>query len=206
MHRQLVICISVLLIAATFLLSGCASLGLENPFSSDPLTGGTDASTSSLLNVQLPDGFQRYASHGYTAVGSTGAREGLEVLRGRINAGTAAMELFSALNSRGWQLRLALHKEDHLLQVYEKGAEMAVLNFRSQAVLTILDIWLGPRLPDGATLMIPLKAPRANESGGELPAEEYGPLGESGTSGGNSGARNPAPGTVEQWGVQERTL
>lgn len=206
MPRQLVICILVLLLSGFPLLSGCASLGLENPFSSDPLTGGSDASTSALLNVPLPSGLQRYASHGYSAVGATGAREGLEVLRGRLNPGQAAMDLFSTLTSRGWQLRLALHKEDHLLQVYEKGTEMAVLNFRSQAMLTILEIWLGPRLPDGATLTLPVNPPPAREEVGELAGEEYGPLGESGASGAGNSGKAPAPGTVEQWGVQERTL
>ncbi|MDE5879255.1 MAG: hypothetical protein K2G99_04420 [Desulfovibrio sp.] len=188
------------------MLSGCASMGLENPFSSDPFTGGVDTSTSALLNVPLPAGFQRYASHGYSATTATGGREGLEVLRGNVNAGAAAMELFSALKSHGWQLRLALHKAEHMLEVYEKGGEMAVLTFRSQAVLTILEIWLGQRLPDGATLEMPVESHDEGESGVELAGEEYGPLDEGGSSAPASGANAPAPGTVEQWGVEERSL
>ena len=211
MRRQLVISILALLISAAGLLSGCASMGLENPFSNDPLTGGVDTTTSALLNVPLPAGFQRYASHGYSATNATGGREGLEVLRGNVSAGAAAMELFSALKSQGWQLRLALHKADHMLQVYEKGAEMAVLTFRSQAVLTILEIWLGQRLPDGATLEMPVHESGDDGGGVELPGEEYGPLDESGGNTEGAGAppagRNaPAPGTVEQWGVEERAL
>ena len=206
MRRQLVISILALALAALSLLSGCASMGLENPFANDPLTGGVDTSTSSLLNVPLPAGLQRYSSHGYTATSASGAREGLEVLRGHVNAGATAMELFSALKSHGWQLRLALHKEDHMLQVYEKGQEMAVLTFRSQAVLTILEIWAGQRLPDGATLEMPVQTEDTGESGVELTGEEYGPLDGSESSGGASGANTPAPGTVEQWGVEERAL
>ena len=204
MRRQLVTSILVLLLSAA-LLPGCASMGLENPFASDPLTGGVDTSTSALLNVPLPAGLQRYASHGYSATGSGGGREGLEVLRGNVNAGACAMEIFSALKSHGWQLRLALHKDGHMLQVYEKGTEMAVLTFRSQAVLTILEIWLGPRLPDGATLEMPLEDPGLSGGGAELAGEEYGPLEEGGESNGGS-APAPKPGTVEQWGVEERAL
>ena len=206
MRRQLVISILALSLGALGLLSGCASMGLENPFANDPLTGGVDTATSSLLHVPLPAGLQRYSSHGYTATNAAGAREGLEVLRGHVNAGAAAMEIFSALKSHGWQLRLALHKESHMVEVYEKGAEMAVLTFRSQAMLTIIEIWVGQRLPDGATLEMPVQPEDSAESGVELTGEEYGPLDDSGSPAGSSGASAPAPGTVEQWGVEERSL
>ena len=207
MRRQLVISILALLMSAAGLLSGCASMGIENPFSTDPFTGGVDTGTSALLNVPLPGGLQRYASHGYITTGANGAREGLEVLRGHVNAGATAMELFTALKSHGWQLRLALHKEDHLLQIYEKGAELAVLTFRGQGALTILEIWAGQRLPDGATLEMPVDASGLGDGGAELAGEEYGPL-DGATSGGGetSGGPSAVPGTVEQWGVEERAL
>ena len=53
MRRPLVI-IALLALLAT--LSGCATIGLENPFSNDPLTGGTDTTTSLLLGVPTPVG------------------------------------------------------------------------------------------------------------------------------------------------------
>lgn len=214
MRRQLVISILALLLGAGSLLQGCASLGVGAPFANDPLTGGVDTGTSALLNVPLPAGLQRYASHGYSAMNADGGREGLEVLRGRVNAGAVAMELFTALKSHGWQLRLSLRKEDRLLEVYEKDGEMAVLTFRSQAMLTILDIWLGRRLADGATLQMPVDDAGLSGGGAELVGEEYGPLNGSGESGAGGGASStttaPAPGTVEEWGAQggvrERTL
>ena len=205
MRRQLVTSI-LAFFASVALLSGCASMGLENPFASDPFTGGVDTTTRALLKVPLPAGLQRYPSHGFSGTTSGGGRQGLEVLRGNVNAGACAMEIFSALKSHGWQLRLALHKEDHMLQVYEKGPEMAVLTFRSQAVLTILEIWLGERLSDGATLEMPLEDPGVSGGGAELPGEEYGPLNEAGESSGGGTAPAPKPGTVEQWGVEERAL
>ena len=78
MRRPLVI---LVLLAVLATIQGCASIGLENPFSSDPLTGGTDAPTSQLLGVPAPAGMQRYASHGFQSVGPGGGRQGLEVLR-----------------------------------------------------------------------------------------------------------------------------
>lgn len=53
MRRPLVI---LVLLAVLATIQGCASIGLENPFSNDPLTGGTDASTSQLLGVPVPAG------------------------------------------------------------------------------------------------------------------------------------------------------
>ena len=82
MRRPLVI-IALLALLAT--LSGCATIGLENPFSNDPLTGGTDTTTSLLLGVPTPAGMQRYGSHGFQDFGPGGGRQGLEVLRGKVD-------------------------------------------------------------------------------------------------------------------------
>ena len=66
MRRPLVI-IALLALLAT--LSGCATIGLENPFSNDPLTGGTDTTTSLLLGVPTPAGMQRYEISAYAREG-----------------------------------------------------------------------------------------------------------------------------------------
>ena len=68
-----------------------------------------------------------------------------------------------------------------------------MLAFRRQTVLTILEIWVGSRLPDGSALSLP----GGSDSGAELSGEEYAPLGnESGQS-----TPTPPPGTTEQWGA-----
>lgn len=190
MRRTLVTLALGLVLAAA---QGCASMGVGNPFSNDPLTGGADAASSQLLNVPLPTGMQRYASHGYMNYGADGEREGLETLRGNVAASQAAQSMFTALQSQGWQLRLSLRKGDRSLYVYDKGNSLAVLAFRRQTVLTILEIWAGSRLPDGSALSLPGGA----DSGAELSGEEYAPLGnESGQS-----TPTPPPGTTEQWGA-----
>lgn len=191
MRRTLVTLALGLVLAAA---QGCASMGVGNPFSNDPLTGGADAASSQLLGVPLPAGMQRYASHGYMNYGADGGREGLETLRGNVDAAQAAQSMFTALQGQGWQLRLSLRKGDRSLYVYDKGNSLAVLAFRRQTVLTILEIWTGGRLPDGAALSLP----GAAESGAELPGEEYPPI--SGERGQSSPTPPPAPGTTEQWG------
>lgn len=206
MRRTLVTLALGLVFAAA---TGCASLGVSNPFANDPLTGGAAAGTSHLLDVPLPAGLERYASHGYLTYGADGGRQGLETLRGNVDASQAAQSLFTALQSQGWQLRLSLRKGDRAVYVYEKGPALAVLAFRRQTVLTILEIWSGNRLPDGAGLSLP----DAQSPATELPGEEYPPLGAGGAP--DSGASpRPAPGTTEQWGngaassggLQERSL
>ena len=178
MRRPLVI---LVLLAVLATIQGCASIGLENPFSSDPLTGGTDAPTSQLLGVPAPAGMQRYASHGFQSFGPGGGRQGLEVLRGQVNTGFAAQIMYSGLQAQGWQLRLALRKGARAVYVYDRGAAMAVLTFESQALLTIMNIWTGDRLPDGA----PLPMQDAADAGAAPPA---------GDSGGyDAGGMNTAP-------------
>ena len=67
--------------------------------------------------------------------------------------------------------------------------------FRRQTVLTILEIWVGSRLPDGSALSLP----GGSDSGAELSGEEYAPLGNE--SGQSTPTPPPVPGTTEQWGA-----
>ncbi|MFT4300311.1 MAG: hypothetical protein QM579_01010 [Desulfovibrio sp.] len=168
MRRPLVI-LALLSLLAT--LPGCASIGLENPFSNDPLTGGTDTTTSLLLGVPTPAGMQRYGSHGFQDFGPGGGRQGMEVLRGQVDTGFAAQIMYSGLQGQGWQLRMALRKGARAVYVYDRGATMAVLTFESQTMLTVLNIWVADRLPDGAA----------------LPMQDAANTGNSGTGGGDSG-------------------
>lgn len=186
------------LAALILCLGGCAFFGQNAGYRNDPLTGGVNTQTSSLLNVALPRGFQRYSSHGYSKAGAEG-QEGLETLRGHVDAGAAAMAMFNTLKSAGWQLRMFLNKGARAVYLYQKDNEYAMLAFHPQGLLTILEIWLGPRLPEGALPSLP-------GSGGaeEIPSlagEEFGP---------DEGEYAPEKGAVETWGqkpeIGEREL
>ena len=213
MRRPLVI-IALLALLAT--LSGCATIGLENPFSNDPLTGGTDTTTSLLLGVPTPAGMQRYGSHGFQDFGPGGGRQGLEVLRGKVDTGFAAQIMYSGLQSQGWQLRLALRKGTRAVYVYDRGATMAVLSFDSQTLLTVLNIWVADRLPDGSPL--PMQDAASTGSGGSGSSGESGGLGGSGDAGGmNTAPQGGQPGRSggtsgsggsggSSSGIQERNL
>ena len=211
MRRPLVI-LTLLSLLAT--LPGCASIGLENPFSNDPLTGGTDTATSLLLGVPTPAGMQRYGSHGFQDFGPGGGRQGLEVLRGQVDTGFAAQIMYSGLQGQGWQLRMALRKGARAVYVYDRGATMAVLTFESQTMLTVLNIWVADRLPDGAALPMQDAANMGNsgtggdsgglggssDSGGMNTTPQGGHSGQS--SGGSYGGGNSSGGG----GLQERSL
>lgn len=167
MRQSLFLC-SLTLLAA--LISGCSVWGGKNPFASDPLTGGVNASTSNILGVALPPGLQRFSSHG--RIDHNG--EGLETLRGAINSTSAALELFNTLKDSGWQLRLALRENARAVYLYQKDEEYAIIAFHPQGMLTILEIWKGAALPDGSML----SWKNRSESGyNSLPGEEYRPAG-----------------------------
>lgn len=210
MRRPLVI-LTLLSLLAT--LPGCASIGLENPFSNDPLTGGTDTATSLLLGVPTPAGMQRYGSHGFQDFGPGGGRQGLEVLRGQVDTGFAAQIMYSGLQGQGWQLRMALRKGARAVYVYDRGATMAVLTFESQTMLTVLNIWVADRLPDGAALPMQDAANTGNsgtggDSGGLGGSSDSGGMNTSpqgGHSGQNSGSYGGG-GSGSGGGLQERSL
>ena len=209
MRRPLVI-IALLALLAT--LPGCATIGLENPFSNDPLTGGTDTTTSLLLGVPTPAGMQRYGSHGFQDFGPGGGRQGLEVLRGQVDTGFAAQIMYSGLQSQGWQLRMALRKGARAVYVYDRGATMAVLSFESQTVLTVLNIWVADRLPDGAPL--PMQDATGANSGNSANSGGMGGSGDAGGmntapqggQSGRSGGTYGSGGGGNSGGLQERNL
>ncbi|MDD4702043.1 MAG: hypothetical protein PHI96_07465 [Desulfovibrio sp.] len=209
MRRPLVI-LTLLSLLAT--LPGCASIGLENPFSSDPLTGGTDTATSLLLGVPTPAGMQRYGSHGFQDFGPGGGRQGLEVLRGQVNTGFAAQIMYSGLQGQGWQLRMALRKGARAVYVYDRGSTMAVLTFESQAsMLTVLNIWVADRLPDGAPLPMQDAANTPNSGGGDAGGSGTGgmntaPQGGHQGQGGQPGQSGGTYGGNSSGGLQERSL
>ena len=205
MRRPLVI-IALLALLAT--LPGCATIGLENPFSNDPLTGGTDTTTSLLLGVPKPAGMQRYGSHGFQDFGPGGGRQGLEVLRGQVDTGFAAQIMYSGLQSQGWQLRMALRKGARAVYVYDRGATMAVLSFDSQTLLTVLNIWVADRLPDGSPL--PMQDAAGANSGNSANSGGMGGSGDAGgmntaPQGGQSGRSGGTSGSGGS-GIQERNL
>ncbi len=208
MRRPLVI-LTLLSLLAT--LPGCASIGLENPFSNDPLTGGTDTATSLLLGVPTPAGMQRYGSHGFQDFGPGGGRQGLEVLRGQVDTGFAAQIMYSGLQGQGWQLRMALRKGARAVYVYDRGATMAVLTFESQTMLTVLNIWVADRLPDGAALPMQDAANTGNsgtggDSGGLGGSSDSGGMNTS-PQGGHSGQNSGSYGSSGSGGgLQERSL
>lgn len=181
-----------------FIFTGCAALGIDIPYQNDPLTGGIDASTSELLNINLPAGLQRYPSHGYISTNELGEKEGLETFRGNINGISANMALFNSLHQSNWQLRLSLRKGDRSIAIYEKNSRLALLAFHRQGMLTILEIWAGQRLPDGASLGIQENIYGDAEK--SLAPEEYGPLDDS--------SNDEKPGVYERWGntLEEREL
>ncbi|SDG04307.1 hypothetical protein [Desulfovibrio legallii] len=175
------------------LLQGCAE-GLHNPFSNDPLTGGTDVTVSRLLGVPTPAGMQRFASHGYETAGTAGS-EGLEVLRGDADPGFAAQIMYTGLQGQGWQLRLALRKGGRAVYVYERGQSQAVLTLHRETLGTVLEIWTGARLPDGAAL----PAQSAFTPSGTDAAGEAGSYNAAPGAGGMD--TTPQPGaTVRTWG------
>lgn len=209
MRRPLVILVLLSLLAT---LPGCASIGLENPFSNDPLTGGTDTTTSQLLGVPTPAGMQRYGAHGFQDFGPGGGRQGLEVMRGQVDTGFAAQIMYSGLQGQGWQLRMALRKGARAVYVYDRGPTMAVLTFESQTVLTVLNIWVADRLPDGA----PLPMQDAANTGNSSASGDSGGLGGSSDSGGmnttpqgghsGQGSGSNSGNSGSNGGLQERSL
>lgn len=175
-----------LLCAFSLSLYACVFPG-QSSYMNDPLTGGVDSRSSALLHIPLPPGLQYYPSHSRI---DSGGRQGLEVLRGYVDQGACGANFYSSLRQAGWNLRLRQKAGKRAIYVYEKGGEMAALVFQAQGMLTIIQVWLGPRLADDAAL-----SDLSDDGWVSLPGETYGPAEE-----------EPKPGAVEKWGVKEKDL
>ncbi len=171
-------------------LGGCAEMHLRNPFSSDPLTGGENVGTSHLLTLSVPAGMQLFPTHGSTAADGGG----MEIYRGWVDMNSVAQYMYSGMQGQGWNIRLARRKDSRAVYVYERASTLAVLTVERTTLGTLLCIWTGERLPDGA---VPLQ-------------EAVPPATGEGSDPENSSGTTHQPGTVETWGdpgaVQERSL
>lgn len=186
MRRLLVTCVLLGGLAG----GGCAEMGISNPFAGGaPMitNNGVEVAQSDLLGVPLPSGMRRFPSHGYRLSGLNGG-EGLEVLRGDVGGGVLMNSLHTGLSAQGWNVRSCWRKDDRLMCVYESPTRMAVIRISSQAMLSLLEIWAGSRLPDGSPLNIPVAPP---SSGGGW--------GSSSSSPADSGGFEPE-GTAQDWG------
>lgn len=175
-----------------FALTGCASLGFNQTFGNDPLTGGVDAGQSLLLQVSLPPGLQRYPAHSHIPGGAR--KEGLETLRGYVDQQNCAMSLYNRLKLADWQLRMYQSFGYRSIYIYQKNDILAALVFHRQGLLTVIEVWTGTRLADNYTLQATLQTD--NESLNSITGEEYDAVTES----------QGAKGTVEKWGIEERNL
>lgn len=178
-------------------LGGCSYLGVKSPFGADPLTGGVDAGTSTLLDVALPAGLQRYSGHGFVGTSANGGKEGLETLRSASSARTIALALFNTLKSHNWQMRMFQRKGERAFYLYQKDGEYAALVFHPQGALTILEIWRGPALPDGAVLTFAPEFGPSDDGEASIAPEEYGPM-----------EKEQPLGAEERWGgtLEEKEL
>lgn len=158
----------------------------QSSYINDPLTGGVDSRTSALLHIPLPSGLQYYPSHSRISPGDR--KEGLEMLRGHVNQETCGNAFYSALRVAGWNLRLRESAGSRAIYIYQKGDELAAIVFQAQGMLTIVQIWAGPRLADNAIL-----PSNVQDTWSATPAETGTPSGD-------------GAGAVEKWGVEERDL
>lgn len=188
--------VTLCLCALCALAGGCASMGIENPFSS----GGNRQ--SQLLGVSLPSGMSLSSDHSRVS-----GSEGVEVAFGQVESAVAAQHLFNSLQGAGWQMRLQQTRPGKGIYVYESGDRLAVIHVESQTVQTVVTICAGSRLPDGSMLNLPV-ASDAADSGGEGDGFGGGGLDTTPQSGGT-----PPVGTSESWGapalsggLQERSL
>lgn len=181
----------ILLGILLFAVSACSLPG-SSLFGVDPVSGGVDAPVSSLLDVPLPAGLQRYSGHGFINYAS-GGKEGLEVLRGPVNSRAVAVTLFNTLKSHGWQLLGAQRKNSRAAYLYGKNGEHVIIAFHPQGNLTIVEIWRASQLPEGVELSAHGASEDAETS---IAGEEYGPL--------DDMAESPVE---EKWGkLEEREL
>lgn len=175
------------------MLTGCV-LPWQNFYKNDPFTGGMDQEASVLLNIPLPAGLQYYPSHSRIMGGAR--KEGVEIWRGYVDAESAALHIYNSLKQRGWQIRLFERAGSQGVYVYEHTQELADIVFLKQGSLTIVQIWVGPRLEDGAALSAAEAAGTVIEA--ESPQGKQAPPAK---------AAPAAPESeVETWGGEEREL
>lgn len=111
------------------------------------------------------------------------------MLSGHVDQESCGKAFYNALRRAGWNLRMRENAGSRSIYIYQKDAELAAIVSQAQGMLTIVQIWAGPRLADNYSL------PSANvqETWSTAPVETGSAAGED-------------SGQVEKWGVEEREL
>lgn len=190
--------------------SGCAGMNIANPFAGGTpsvTNNGVEAAQSELLGVALPPGMRRFPSHGYRTSSVNGG-EGLEVLRGPQDGGALMHSLHTALNAQGWNVRSCWRRNDRILCVYDNQTRMAVIRISSQAMLSLLEIGTGTRLPDGSPLNIPLtpSSGRGTPSPSDPGTGGFEPEGTARDWNASPPSASQESGIRDSGGLEERTL
>ena len=179
----------VTLILGVFLASasGCADLGISNPFESTPT-----AASSQLLGISLPAGMELSTQHCARTTGSDGQPQGMETAYGQADRMQVAQSLFNNMQGAGWNVRMSLRKADRIMLAFENGNRLAVISLYSQTVYScVAEIWVSEKMADGSSLnLLPLRGEGGQNSGG------FGGFGGSsdGASGGGFESNGPATG------------
>ena len=110
----------LLLFVFPLILSGCSMSG-NSLFGSDPFTGGINDSHSTLADIPLPAGLQRYPNHGFINSAANGEKNGLETLRGHVNEASTLRQFHDSLRQAGWQLLTAQQKGSRARYLFSKN-------------------------------------------------------------------------------------
>lgn len=147
------------------LLTGCADMDIQNPFSSS--TDVNQVYYDEFPDVPIPADMSPDRSRSWVSVTPEGVKIGLLTVEGRYDLASLATATIHNMNGQGWSLR-AMGNGPRILQVYEKDNRLAVVYFYAQTTSVAMEMWLSLRLPDG---VISSSSTPVMPSGGYAPVD-----------------------------------
>lgn len=145
---------SALLACSLLALQGCSgsSFSIPNPFEPDPPSSVNEVYYAEFPSVPIPKDMQEVPK--YTAVVQTpdGAKSGTQVFEGRLDRQSLVSAMIHNMGRQGWQLR-AIYRAQRSVLVFEQSSRIAVMAITDSSNLSnvaTMEIWVAPRLPDGA--------------------------------------------------------
>lgn len=137
----------VLLIGLSLLaLTGCADLGITNPFAST--SDVKDVYLSQFPDIPIPADMKSVPKYTMVTPTQDGTKVGLETLEGRVDSASLANAMIHNMARQGWSLRGSVSGK-RSMQLHEKDQRFAVLYLYDQTIDTRMEVWVLNRLAGG---------------------------------------------------------
>ncbi len=153
------------------LVLGLTACGMENPFSSDTSSSGSDYYFDGFPDVPIPSSMS--IERGETAIATApgGIKAGVEQASGRVEVASLTSVMSRNMSRNGWTLRSAFRSAKSVM-VFEKHDRICTVYIEDGTFTTTMQIFVTMKLAEGDTNFNNFSTPTTGTGGTSQPLNQ----------------------------------